>query len=241
MPVCRFCGNAAPLNREHLFPDWLRQALPPATKSTYVRRKGDGTIDRWRSFSHNTTVRIACYPCNGGWMSAIEGAAAPLLLPKILNASPGVFAGQELAAVATWIYLKSLVIQSTTAPAVAPIAYYHDLFATRAPRPGTFLWLGALAGSDAATGFFVGSKIDAVHQGVAASGYMATMGVGSLAARLVYVPPILGHVGAVTNPPFDSHLVRAWPGVANAAWPPPAMDVATYTNFNKTLPNISVV
>ena len=238
--ICRFCGAHAPLNKEHLFPDWLRQALPAATKSKYFRRKGDGTIDSWRSFSHNTTTRIACYSCNGGWMSAIEGAAAPLLLPKIVSGTPDTLTGQQLAAVVNWFYLKALVIQSTTVPAVAPDNYYHDLFATHAPRPGTLVWLGALTGIDAATGFFVGAKIDAMHNGVTASGYMATIGVGAFAARLVYVPPSLGQLGPVTNAPFDANLVKIWPGVPNAPWPPQKMDFAAFATFNKTLPNILV-
>jgi hypothetical protein len=62
-------------------------------------------------------------------MSDIEGAAAPLLLPKILNAVPTSLTGHELASVASWIFLKSLVIQTGTAPDVASDHYYHALFA----------------------------------------------------------------------------------------------------------------
>jgi hypothetical protein len=173
-------------------------------------------------------------------MSGIEAAAAPLLLPKILHATPGALTAQDLAAVASWVYLKSLVIQTTSAPGVAPSHYYHDLFATHTPRPGTVMWLGALAGIDAATGFFVGAKIDGQYHGAPFSGYLATVGVGALAARLVYVPPGVGQLGPVTNPGFDSHLVQIWPGVANVVWPGPTMDFAAFANFNKTLPHVLV-
>jgi hypothetical protein len=240
MGICKFCGVDGPLTLEHLFPDWLRQALPSAMMSHYARRKGDGTINKWRTLSHSTTARIACGPCNNGWMSDIEGAAAPLLLPKILAATPGMLTLPEAAAVATWIYLKSLVIQTTTAPAVAPDQYYHDLFADRAPRPGTTVVLGALDGIDAATGFFVGAQIDAAHQGVIVSGYLATIGVGNLAARLIYVPAEVGQVGPITNPGFDNRLIKIWPGVGKAAWPPPPMDRASFGILNKTLPLVLI-
>ncbi len=239
--ACTFCRAAVPLTKEHLFPNWLRKALPAATKSNYTRRKGDGTTASWRTFSHNTTALIACKTCNGGWMSAIEAAAAPLLLPKIVHATPGTLTAQDVAAVASWVYLKSLVIQTTTVPAVAPGHYYHDLFATHAPRPGTVVWLGALTGIDAATGFFVGAKIDSQHQGAAFTGYLATLGVGALAARLIYVPTAVGQLGPVTNPGFHSHLVKIWPGVPSIAWPPPTMNFATFAKFNKTLPQVLVV
>lgn len=173
-------------------------------------------------------------------MSAIETGAAPVLLPKILHATPATLTAQDAAAVATWVYLKSLVIQTTTVPAVAPGNYYQDLCASHAPRPGTVVWLGALAGIDAATGVFVGAKFEGQHQGVAFSGYLATVGVGTLVARLIYVPPIVGQLGPVTNPGFDHHLVKIWPGVANIPWPPPVMDFPAFANFNKTLPHVLV-
>lgn len=240
MAICAFCGTNATLNHEHLFPDWLRQALPPATKSHYTRRKGDGSINSWLSFSHNTTAQIACQTCNGGWMSQVEGAAAPLLLPKILDGTPGTLAGQQLASVAAWIYLKSLVIQRATAPDVASEDYYHDLFATHAPRPGTVIWLGGLNGIDAATGFFIGAKINSEQQGVPFSGYLSTIGVGALAARVLYVPPAVDQLGPVTNPGFDSHLFKIWSGVDAIAWPPPTMNFAAFAAFNKTLPQVVI-
>jgi hypothetical protein len=49
MGICKFCGANATLNKEHLFPDWLRQALPAGTTSHYTRRKGDGTTKSWLS------------------------------------------------------------------------------------------------------------------------------------------------------------------------------------------------
>lgn len=240
MAICIFCDNDRPLTQEHLFPDWLRQALPPAVKSTYTRRKGGGTINSWRSFSHNTTARIACQPCNTGWMSQIEGEAGALLLPKILQAAPGVITPPQAATIATWLYLKSLVIQSTTAPAVTPAHFYHDLFANRSPRPGTTVWLGALNGVDAATGFFVGAQIDAVHHGQAFSGYLATLAVGNLAARLLYIPPDAGQVGEITNLGFEGRLVKISPNAGNVQWPPPAMDIPAYTTFNATLPVVPI-
>jgi hypothetical protein len=78
---------------------------------------------------------------------------------------------------------------------------------------------------------------DAVNNGaVVGSGWLVTAAVGVVVARLVYVPPALGQLGPAMNPGFDHQLVRIWPGVLNAQWPPAAMDLATYANLIKAVP-----
>jgi hypothetical protein len=59
------------------------------------------------------TVKKVCIDCNTGWMHRIEDAAIPILRRPV-QGDPRIMRGGELRAVATWTFLKCLVVALAT-------------------------------------------------------------------------------------------------------------------------------
>src|SRR5688572_1569835 len=68
---CRFCGTTnRQITNEHVWPDWLRDYLPPFTDLGDIERYSPATRrQRWRQPFLTTTVRAFCDGCNSGWMA----------------------------------------------------------------------------------------------------------------------------------------------------------------------------
>lgn len=65
--------------KEHVWPDWLRDYLPPFSDLADTERYSPGTRrQRWQQPLLTTTVRAFCDGCNSGWMGDIEAAAKPM-------------------------------------------------------------------------------------------------------------------------------------------------------------------
>ncbi|MFD9467199.1 hypothetical protein [Streptomyces sp. NPDC060027] len=63
---CVFCGGS-PVTKEHVFPQWLNQYLPPGRQQTEQARYGAGAFDVTRqSMGLDFTVKKVCAPCNKG-------------------------------------------------------------------------------------------------------------------------------------------------------------------------------
>src|SRR3954451_1754272 len=86
---CLFCGSTERLTREHVWPDWLADTLPPGDWWTAVRRgetlRAAIDAEPIRGPNHNggrarLTLRKVCTRCNEGWMSKLEHLAKPLVV-----------------------------------------------------------------------------------------------------------------------------------------------------------------
>src|SRR5687767_10269708 len=78
---CRFCGATnRQITKEHVWPNWLRDYLPPFDDDADVERHSPGTSrEGWRQPWLTSTVRAFCDSCNHGWMADIEAAAMPIV------------------------------------------------------------------------------------------------------------------------------------------------------------------
>ncbi|SRR5712692_53174 len=241
MPDCRFCGAEAKLTGEHVFPDWIRKATGGDGGARYFRRKADGTVDQWQTLAYKTKVKDVCLSCNSGWMSEIEAAVIPILTPMIFDSAAAELHEPQLTYVATWAVLRSLVVPLAAGPDDLPIGYYRTLHRHRKVLPNTAVWLGHLDGTDARTAFFIGVTLDSNidREGDKPDGYIATMAIGELVTRVFILDPGIGELGPVSNVGYDENLVRVWPNVDAASWPPKALDVASYTGLIRELPRAS--
>jgi hypothetical protein len=90
---CIFCGKA-PTTREHIWADWLTQYIPkimPKHNSTSTMVNADRGMDKvskvWGGDPRSRRLQIVCGPCNNGWMSSLQTAAKPTLIPLITGKS----------------------------------------------------------------------------------------------------------------------------------------------------------
>jgi hypothetical protein len=83
---CRFCGATnRQITKEHVWPDWLRDYLPPVSELGDIERYSPGTKrQRLPQPFLRTTVRAFCDGCNSGWMADIEAAAKPIVGPMVV-------------------------------------------------------------------------------------------------------------------------------------------------------------
>jgi hypothetical protein len=73
--------------REHVYGDWMRPHLEDVigpgthtrTKSTFEDLEADKRT--YRGFPAQQTVQGVCEVCNNGWLSDVQAAARPTLLP----------------------------------------------------------------------------------------------------------------------------------------------------------------
>jgi len=110
-PRCVFCNrqNVA-FHKEDVLAKWIAKALPgPYVKVThevgdlkpYVAKGNFGLV-----------TRAACKGCNGGWMSRLEDAAKPIMLPLMLG-QPGELDQRCQTVVAQWMIKTAMMIDCT--------------------------------------------------------------------------------------------------------------------------------
>lgn len=236
MPSCKFCGATEKLTGEHVFPNWIRNAVGDGG-AHFFRRKPNGQVDEWQTVAYSTTVRDVCATCNNGWMKKIEDSTAPLLPQMLINGTQVNLNSGALVSIATWVTLRSLVVPLAAGPDDVPISMYRTIEQTHRAMDQSKVWLGRLEGTDARTAFFLGATLNIENTTPKeADAYVATMAIGQLATRVFVLTPGRGTLGQVSNDPFDPFLIDIWPGVNGVTWPPQSMDVGEYTQLNRILP-----
>jgi len=233
---CTFCRAEEKLTGEHVFPNWLRTAVGDGG-AQYFRRTPNGQVKHWATLAYSATVNDVCSTCNSGWMSRIEGAAAPVLLPMLIRGEAVTLDASALRAVSSWAMLRSLVVPLASGPNDVPSDLYRTIEQTHTITPNAAVWLGKLEGTDERTAFFLGTTLNITGTTHAQpDAFVATMAIGKLVTRIFVLTPGRGDLGAVSNGPFDAFLVPIWPDVNSAAWPPKTLDVKGYADLIRTLP-----
>ena len=107
---CIYCGSYENMSREHIWADWLREYVPremerhsgititvesDISKSTAKKDKREGDF-------HARKLRIACRPCNSGWMSQLQEKAKPHLIPMLTGSSASFYRAEQTI-LAAWI------------------------------------------------------------------------------------------------------------------------------------------
>lgn len=177
-------------------------------------------------------------------MRDIEEGARALVLPLIFDAQPLNLADHDVQErIATWVYLRTLVIQAASDPQELNAHYYHQLEETHRLPTQSFVWLGFLTRNDPGTSIFFSQPLDANAPGVVRSApseaYAATLSIGFFVGRVFVYSPLLqrgGQFGNVDNPPFNEFLVPIWPLSFNRRWPPKGLDLVGYMGLVRVTP-----
>jgi hypothetical protein len=169
---------------------------------------------------------MVCATCNNGWLSALEGAAKPILTPLIRGESRRL-PNDDQALIVTWTCktaLVSLLLSSDEARlggyGVPPSEYtaLHEQRDRMKPLPFSQYWIGSYAGNRGASIWvtpFVIEVIDAGSPPDLPSGYAITLALGRLLVQAVrFTEPAL-QVELTT----DRGLLDIWPTTDTFPWP----------------------
>jgi len=228
---CIFCCGT-PLTREHALPQWLNGLLGGAALISWgnqtdpaTRRRSPKGVD-W-------VTRSVCRECNNGWMSELEGAAAPVLEPLILGdvtrLSP-----DEQALVAIWVWKTFLMVElvQQVSPRVTRDEDYHWFFEQREPAQSACCWMigwQRSAGRDWFTRYWSNPSHRFTHPSQRTlppkremSGYRATVAIGRVAFQIVADRLPQEGFGFVNGGVQDGLIFNIWPGFVAPAlpWPP---------------------
>ena len=229
---CIFCGGRAG-SREHVFPDWLNRVfdeLPPPVSAADPPRWGQGTVDlrsgtrQDRSWgakeiaSHIT--KVVCHSCNTGWMSRLEGRAAPLLTPMI-QGRPTALSQADQLVVATWATKTAIVVEPTLnkpdhfPPDQRQIVMNED-------RPPGFLRIFAAAIEDLIPPIHAGALLAQVEGGpVTFRVHFYTLQINTLVLQVIRPdpqPPVYSALGEVSV--AREREIPLFPPVEGFFWPP---------------------
>jgi hypothetical protein len=129
--TCIFCGKGGtpgnPITPEHLWSDWMAEILSPMLPedkdpehTELYRRTRQGTVlvdsgvsnVRGRAHRHKK-IKAVCKLCNGGWMSIIEDATKPYLIP-LIRGEATLLDWRARQMLTDWITLKLFIAEFNT-------------------------------------------------------------------------------------------------------------------------------
>jgi hypothetical protein len=218
--ACVFCGARA-RSREHLWPDWLNGVLPNYTATTHTWTT-PGKRRVWTS-AEAATQRIAavCHKCNTGWMSRLEAAAKPVLVPMITGRKQSLDRPQQRT-IAAWAF-KMAVIGEQFVPKTASIPPNHRrwLLDNGEPPEAAKVFIAATDARWPADTHYHEQKLITLAGASltpVVEGYVATVLIRHLAIQVC--GSIFEHAEFTHTAPFDSAVARVWPSVRSVRWPP---------------------
>lgn len=156
-----------------MVPEWADktiQALQPRPPKPGMqwrlthRRLKDGALvgDPWTDDAVSLLSKCVCGPCNSTWMSNIESAAKPAMIPLILGQTT-VLDTQSQNVIATWLGLKAVIEQHSRERPPYFWEWRSEFYRGKTPPSSWHIRLGRYIGT-MWTGSFTGVSIDATVQ-----------------------------------------------------------------------------
>jgi hypothetical protein len=112
---CAFCQSPG-LTREHIWADWLRRYIERTLEShtesvTVANRDGETeTLFRRTGDPHSRRIRCVCAACNNGWMSRLQVAVKPFLVPTLEGRRIS-FHRRAQGVLAAWCAMTAMVVE----------------------------------------------------------------------------------------------------------------------------------
>lgn len=250
---CIFCGGR-PLSKEHIWPQWLGPDIRPPERNAardeyFVTRtqKSIVTASKKRERQGDTTtkqVRAVCRACNGGWMSEMETAVKPILLPLATTLEKESLDQVAQRVLAEWISLKLMVAEHAEhGNHVSLPAHLAGFKEARKIPEGTHIYIGSSISNEWRNTFARHVTTISTPENFAAGRprernmQYGTIGIGLLFVLYMYCGDVDLPKYLTIGPAFR----KLWPLPESAiSWPPPyAMNAAdcreAATGFDKLL------
>jgi hypothetical protein len=144
---CVFCRSDGPLSGEHVLPVWLDQAAKARGSKGWTSWGTTGAERRHKKL--DGVVNRVCKSCNNGWMSQLEAASKPILLPMIFGESGVVMSAEQQTIVAAWAFKTMLTADYMGADRVVPSSAYGRFYDEQLrPISDAVVWIAAYRGDD---------------------------------------------------------------------------------------------
>lgn len=240
MGKCIFCPFEGRLTREHIWADWLRAYIPrveqnydvgnvtlykPGTAPAEVKEKLVG------GDPHSRRVKCVCKACNIGWMSTLQEAAKPIVVP-LLTGEDIKLGRKEQRILAAWIAMAIMCSEFGDPTRVAisqddrDILYRHHV----PPRPNWRIWIGRYRRerwrSRWAHNLICVTKKEEEQRAFLENRFYNTQSTTYTVGEL-YIHAISCRIPRATREfrfqaPLDNALFEIWPTRGHTlAWPPP--------------------
>lgn len=131
---CLFCQqdftespSAHERTREHIFGDWttpyLKSPVGPGTQVRWQAKGDERHQNSYPAFPAQQTVQGVCKACNSGWLSEIQTAAKPFLLPALKSTRRRSIGEEAQKALGVWAFRAALLAGAKAgAAAIPPVA-----------------------------------------------------------------------------------------------------------------------
>lgn len=147
---CIYCGRTDQMSGEHIWADWLKQYIPrvmprhkfvsavvhsdPAKNTIHVgKREGDPYVRK---------LRVACIPCNTGWMSQLQERTKPYLVPMLLGKRVSLYKNGQTT-LAAWATMFVMTADFLDKNAVSITAEERGWFKAHQRPPADWkIWIG---------------------------------------------------------------------------------------------------
>jgi len=141
------------MSAEHIWPAWMVELFPKGKYSAGIKvdYQRQEVLDKsWTMNDVTHKAKVVCKPCNNGWMSTIEDAARPILVPLIekpLGKRPlNIYAQSVLA---NWAALHAMVFDRVRNPdssyfSVEERQAFANSSKMRKPISHTHVWVALL-------------------------------------------------------------------------------------------------
>ena len=200
--------------------------MPYKSGSTFV-----GSEPRnWDAPPFTVVVPEVCKRCNTGWMSDLEGDAAPIITP-MLAGQKVLLGDREQTILARWLVKTAMVYQATTEhQAIKPHQYRYLKMHFR-PPPATQFWLATRTPKNDRQPALLTIRTSELRPGaeVGVTGgrrhdaYLTTLAI------FQFLGQVFGHDLPFDSPwtrgrAFGHNLQAIWPVTGIVTWPPPHLD-----------------
>jgi hypothetical protein len=106
--TCIFCGNGGgPFHKEDVLPKWIAKEFRKAWIKVTSRETGHTFVTR----GHLGLVsRAPCKTCNSGWMSRLETAVKPIIVP-MMKGEKRTLSQEDQLALARWVMKTVMMME----------------------------------------------------------------------------------------------------------------------------------
>ena len=223
--------HRSPVSPEHVWPKWLRRALPDPGSPSHVRSREGMTELVHQAPPFTTKVRRVCRTCNTGWMSQLEEEVKPIALPLIQGQTRQLDAQQQQT-LAFWAIKTGMLFQFATPPPwFIPAAHFDELYrsrGTRTPLTNSQVHLAAYRGARTYAGFFAQPlAMTALNPdprfptgpSMVANAYGVTLSLNQLVLQF-FAHTVAGLRLRMIPRGFEDVIVPIWPASSSVSWPP---------------------
>ncbi len=145
--ACIFCGGNG-MSKEHIWARWMKPYLPKnappfshlkvqvhPTHETRTERKENRS-------TYSGTVKLVCEQCNNGWMSALQSATKPILIP-LMDGVKTALTRKEQSILSSWVSMFVMVAEFQQPDGVAIPDETRRLFKKTQLAPDNWsIWVG---------------------------------------------------------------------------------------------------